>query len=91
MKVGKEEFAGIYTALKLFLAQDFEAQKVAKAKQLATILEYVNDIPHVKASIEGTELNVDLETKRAKSSRCSRRHDAEERPVHSAIRTGITE
>ncbi len=62
MKVGKEEFAGIYAALKLFLAQDVEAQKATKAIQLASIFEYVKDIPHVKASIEGTELNIDLET-----------------------------
>jgi uncharacterized pyridoxal phosphate-dependent enzyme len=62
MKVGKEEFAGIYTALKLFLAQDMDAQNRLKEKQIAYIHEQLKDISGVKLRMEGPRLNIDLDS-----------------------------
>jgi L-seryl-tRNA(Ser) seleniumtransferase len=62
MKVGKEEFAGIYTAVKLFLAEDAEAQAALKKKQIACIVEYLKDIPGLKLSAqEGSQVQIDID------------------------------
>jgi L-seryl-tRNA(Ser) seleniumtransferase len=58
MKVGKEEFAGIYAALKLFLATDFEAQVAREAKQIAIIAAALDRIPGIIFSAQGAELQI---------------------------------
>ncbi|HEX3357744.1 MAG TPA: aminotransferase class V-fold PLP-dependent enzyme [Tepidisphaeraceae bacterium] len=62
MKVGKEEFAGVYTALKLFLSKDVDGQNQLKEKQIAHIREQVKDISGVKLRMEGSQLHIDLDS-----------------------------
>jgi uncharacterized pyridoxal phosphate-dependent enzyme len=61
MKVGKEEIAGIYTALKLFLATDFKAEAARQAKQLATIAAALNDVAGIAVTIKSPELRIALD------------------------------
>jgi uncharacterized pyridoxal phosphate-dependent enzyme len=58
MKLGKEEFAGIYTALKLFLATDFEAETAHHQRQLAHIAAELKGIPNISLSIDGDQLQI---------------------------------
>jgi L-seryl-tRNA(Ser) seleniumtransferase len=51
MKVGKEEFAGVYMALKLFLATDFEAQKREELRKLQTIADAISEIPGIRVRL----------------------------------------
>jgi L-seryl-tRNA(Ser) seleniumtransferase len=53
MKVTKEGFAGIYTALKLFLAKDFAAESAREARQIHHIAAALKDIPGLKLTITG--------------------------------------
>jgi uncharacterized pyridoxal phosphate-dependent enzyme len=62
MKVGKEEFAGIYTAVKLFLAEDGEAREALKRKQIAVIADCVKQLPGLAVAVRGTELTIDLDS-----------------------------
>jgi D-glucosaminate-6-phosphate ammonia-lyase len=62
MKVGKEEFAGIYAALTLFLAEDSGAQAALKEKQIACIADHLKDIPGLKLSIaDDAQLDIDID------------------------------
>jgi uncharacterized pyridoxal phosphate-dependent enzyme len=62
MKVGKEEFAGIFTALKLFLDADFEALSAHQAAQIGRIAEALQGVPHLTLRIvEGKQLEIDLD------------------------------
>jgi L-seryl-tRNA(Ser) seleniumtransferase len=47
MKVGKEEIAGMYTAVKLFMAQDENQLRDARAKQADFIVNSVGDLPGI--------------------------------------------
>jgi uncharacterized pyridoxal phosphate-dependent enzyme len=59
MKVGKEEFAGIYTALKLFLTTDFQAQAAREKTQIARMVGILEGIPNLTLSVvEGTQLEI---------------------------------
>ena len=59
MKVGKEEFAGIYTALKLFLTTDFEAQAAREKTQIARMVGILEGVPNLALSVvEGTQLQI---------------------------------
>ena len=51
MKVGKEEFAGIYTALKLFLDTDEAAAVSREQKILASIADRLKHLPGVRISL----------------------------------------
>lgn len=48
MKVGKEELAGIYAAVKLMMAQDDGLLRGAMLQRLDRVLSYVRELPHVK-------------------------------------------
>jgi L-seryl-tRNA(Ser) seleniumtransferase len=62
MKVGKEEFAGIYTAVKLFLADDLDAQASLQRKQIARLADYLKDIGGLKLTVEGgSTLHIDMD------------------------------
>jgi D-glucosaminate-6-phosphate ammonia-lyase len=59
MKVGKEEFAGIFAALKLFLATDFDAETARETRQIACIVAALKDIEHITLTVhEGTHLQI---------------------------------
>jgi L-seryl-tRNA(Ser) seleniumtransferase len=60
MKVGKEEFAGIYTALKLFLAKDFAAEAKIRAKQISHIAGCLFGLSGFKLSVTGSTLEIEL-------------------------------
>jgi uncharacterized pyridoxal phosphate-dependent enzyme len=65
MKVGKEEFAGIYTALKLFLDTDFAAETEREIRQIACIVAALKDIEHIILTIhEGTHLQIRFDAAR---------------------------
>jgi seryl-tRNA(Sec) selenium transferase len=62
MKVGKEEFAGIYTALKLFLASDPSEQTAREKEQINLIADRLGGIPGIKLSIiDEMQLRIDLD------------------------------
>jgi D-glucosaminate-6-phosphate ammonia-lyase len=58
MKVGKEEFAGIYTALKLFLATDLDAEAARESRQIAHIAAALKTIPNLAVSARGGQLEI---------------------------------
>jgi L-seryl-tRNA(Ser) seleniumtransferase len=59
MKVGKEEFAGIYTALKLFLAADPAAEIARDIRRVAHIADALKNIPGILSCIvEKTRLQI---------------------------------
>jgi uncharacterized pyridoxal phosphate-dependent enzyme len=62
MKVGKEEFAGICTALKLFLDSDERADADRRAKQIADIANELRGIPHLHVIVDGDEMRLDIDT-----------------------------
>ena len=65
MKVGKEEFAGIYTALKLFLEADPQVDADRQARQIACIAEALASVPELKWKIvEGTAMQIDIDSAR---------------------------
>src|SRR5205823_6591912 len=47
MKVGKEEMAGIYAAVKLFMGQDEASVHAARVRQADTIVGLTSDLPGV--------------------------------------------
>ena len=49
MKVGKEEIAGLITALELYLAQDFAAEEKMWEKMVAYLVDRLSDIPGLDA------------------------------------------
>ncbi len=49
MKVGKEEIAGLITALELYLAQDFAAEEKMWEKMVAYLVDSLSDIPGLDA------------------------------------------
>lgn len=51
MKVGKEEFAGIYTAVKLLLDSDEQDQITRERQLLTSIADHLKDLPGTRASI----------------------------------------
>lgn len=62
MKVGKEEFAGIYTALKHYLDADEEAVVSREQKILASIADRLKDLPGAQTSLaEGPKLQIELD------------------------------
>ena len=62
MKVGKEEFAGMYAALKLFLENDFNALAAGHARQLNVIGGSLKDIQHVSVSaVESNQLQLGID------------------------------
>jgi L-seryl-tRNA(Ser) seleniumtransferase len=62
MKVGKEEFAGIYTALKYFLNVDRAAVAAREQKFLASIAQRLEDLPGAQISLaDGPELQIRLD------------------------------
>jgi len=61
MKVGKEEFAGIYAAIRLFLAKEFNAQNAAIRQKLDYILECVRDIRGLDIAVEQSQLSIEMD------------------------------
>ena len=69
MKVGKEEFAGVYTALKQFLATDFKAQARRDHEKLIAIQAALSDIPEIAITAAGpSELQIRFDPKPFKIS-----------------------
>jgi len=62
MKVGKEEFAGIYTALKRYLDADEKAVASREQKILASIADRLKGLPGARISLaDGPELQIKLD------------------------------
>jgi L-seryl-tRNA(Ser) seleniumtransferase len=62
MKVGKEEFAGIYTALKCYLDTDEAAEVAREQRILARIADRLEDLPSAQISLaDGTKLQIKLD------------------------------
>ena len=62
MKVGKEEFAGIYTALKCFLDTDEEAMAACEHRLLAAIADRLKGLPGARISlVAGPKLQIKLD------------------------------
>ena len=50
MKVGKEELAGLYAAVKCFLATDLEAAEAESMRQLSFIRDHASAAAHARKS-----------------------------------------
>ena len=61
MKVGKEEFAGIYRALQLFLDDDEQAKVERHARQAARLQELVGHLPGIQVNFDGTSAQVTID------------------------------
>jgi uncharacterized pyridoxal phosphate-dependent enzyme len=61
MKVGKEEFAGIYAALKLFLAADVEAQEAEERRRIEAIAQRIEGVTGIKIMVRSSELEIELD------------------------------
>ncbi len=65
MKVGKEEFAGIYAAVKLFLKVDGEKETARERARIESIARAVGGLKGVRVRVtRGMELLIDLEAGR---------------------------
>jgi len=63
MKVGKEEFAGIYAAVKLFLNADEEAAASRERDILSAIAVRLNGLPGVRLSLaQGPKIHIKLDS-----------------------------
>jgi len=63
MKVGKEEFAGIYAAVKCYLDADEEAEASRQQKILATIADRLKDLPGARTSfVEGPKFQIEFDS-----------------------------
>jgi uncharacterized pyridoxal phosphate-dependent enzyme len=62
MKVGKEEFAGIFTALKLFLQTDEQSDHSRQQKVLESMAENLKDLPGARVTLaHGPELRIQFD------------------------------
>jgi L-seryl-tRNA(Ser) seleniumtransferase len=61
MKVGKEEFVGIYTALSLFMTVDHATNVSAQTKQIAHIAACLKGLPGLMLNIVGDGTQVEIE------------------------------
>jgi D-glucosaminate-6-phosphate ammonia-lyase len=61
MKVGKEEFAGIFAALKLFLSADVEAQEAEERRRIGAIAGRIEGVAGIKIRTRGSELEIELD------------------------------
>jgi uncharacterized pyridoxal phosphate-dependent enzyme len=64
MKVGKEELAGIYAAVKLFMEQDEASEQATPAQQLDWIIASIGNLPYVRCrKVNRTKATITFDTK----------------------------